>query len=219
MAQGAVPPSTQQPATAAAQSAAAAQQAAPADNFAGNQVLHILVGHSVVIRTDARLRRVLVGNPAVVTPPQLRQTNWLSPQLPPAAAAWCSGRKTTNRASLRSLGTWMSLCCAKRLLAAFRMRQIQVEAEENRIVLTRNGNSGPHGRADCQNGRAFFQRSGELDPHCAARAAKADIAESQVRPGGPRKNEARMASISSARGLLTHRRHRHPAVRAAATGE
>src|SRR5437016_12355012 len=32
---------------------------------AGN--LHILVGHSVVIRTDPRLQRVLVGNPAVVT--------------------------------------------------------------------------------------------------------------------------------------------------------
>jgi pilus assembly protein CpaC len=44
----------------------AAPQTAPAEN-AGNQVLHILVGHSVVIRTDPRLQRVLVGNPAVVT--------------------------------------------------------------------------------------------------------------------------------------------------------
>ena len=44
----------------------AAPQSAPAEN-AGNQVLHILVGHSVVIRTDPRLQRVLVGNPAVVT--------------------------------------------------------------------------------------------------------------------------------------------------------
>ena len=41
-------------------------QTAPAEN-AGNQVLHILVGHSVLIRTDPRLQRVLVGNPAVVT--------------------------------------------------------------------------------------------------------------------------------------------------------
>ncbi len=44
----------------------AAPQTAPVEN-AGNQVLHILVGHSVVIRTDPRLQRVLVGNPAVVT--------------------------------------------------------------------------------------------------------------------------------------------------------
>jgi len=45
---------------------AAKQQPAPAENL-GNQVLHILVGHSVVIRTEPRLQRVLVGNPAVVT--------------------------------------------------------------------------------------------------------------------------------------------------------
>lgn len=45
---------------------AAVQLTAPAEN-AGNQVLHILVGHSVVVRTDPRLQRVLVGNPAVVT--------------------------------------------------------------------------------------------------------------------------------------------------------
>jgi len=44
----------------------AAPQTAPTEN-AGNQVLHILVGHSAVIRTDPRLQRVLVGNPAVVT--------------------------------------------------------------------------------------------------------------------------------------------------------
>jgi len=42
------------------------QQTAPVENLE-NQVLHILVGHSVVVRTDPRLRRVLVGNPAVVT--------------------------------------------------------------------------------------------------------------------------------------------------------
>src|SRR5882724_2586005 len=44
----------------------ATPQTGPAEN-AGNQVLHILVGHSVVIRTDPRLQRVLVGNSAVVT--------------------------------------------------------------------------------------------------------------------------------------------------------
>ena len=43
-----------------------APQTAPTENL-DNQVLHILVGHSVVVRTDPRLRRVLVGNPAVVT--------------------------------------------------------------------------------------------------------------------------------------------------------
>jgi pilus assembly protein CpaC len=44
----------------------AAQQEVPAESL-GSQVLHILIGHSVVIRTEPRLHRVLVGNPAVVT--------------------------------------------------------------------------------------------------------------------------------------------------------
>src|SRR5690349_1973868 len=51
---------TQQPAT-------ATQQQVQGENVSGSQVLHILVGHSVVIHTDVRLRRVLVGNPAAVT--------------------------------------------------------------------------------------------------------------------------------------------------------
>src|SRR5205823_14293946 len=65
-AQGAAPLPRQAPAT-AQQSPPPVQPPAHAENFAANQVLHILVGHSVVIRTEARLRRVLVGNPAVVT--------------------------------------------------------------------------------------------------------------------------------------------------------
>jgi pilus assembly protein CpaC len=44
----------------------AVQQPLPGGSVS-NQVLHILVGHSVVIRTEPRLRRVLVGNPAVIT--------------------------------------------------------------------------------------------------------------------------------------------------------
>src|SRR4051812_11268268 len=32
-----------------------------------NQEVHLLVGHSIVLRTDSRLKRVLVGNPAVLT--------------------------------------------------------------------------------------------------------------------------------------------------------
>jgi len=43
-----------------------AQQPANASD-ASTEVVHILVGHSVVIRTDPRLQRVLVGNPNVIT--------------------------------------------------------------------------------------------------------------------------------------------------------
>jgi len=48
---------------------AQAAPAQPSDSPAGptNQEVHLLVGHSIVVRTDSRLKRVLVGNPAVLT--------------------------------------------------------------------------------------------------------------------------------------------------------
>ena len=64
------PGCTMPSASAMAATAAAAvpvPQTESRDTAGANQVLHILVGHSVVIRTEARLRRVLVGNPNVVT--------------------------------------------------------------------------------------------------------------------------------------------------------
>ena len=37
------------------------------ENVGGNEVVHVLVGHSVVVRTQSRIKRVLVGNPAAVS--------------------------------------------------------------------------------------------------------------------------------------------------------
>ncbi|HVP55665.1 MAG TPA: pilus assembly protein N-terminal domain-containing protein [Candidatus Eisenbacteria bacterium] len=57
----------QQPAT--APPAAPAMQAAPAPSQAAEQepgVIHIVVGHSLVVRTTARVKRILTGNPAVI---------------------------------------------------------------------------------------------------------------------------------------------------------
>jgi len=51
------------PAPAAAQKLPATPSAVPA---AGPEVLHLVVGHSLVVRTPARVRRVLTGNPAVL---------------------------------------------------------------------------------------------------------------------------------------------------------
>src|SRR4051794_22836323 len=38
-----------------------------AQNTTSNQEVHILVGRSIVVRTDSRLERVLVGNPSVLS--------------------------------------------------------------------------------------------------------------------------------------------------------
>jgi pilus assembly protein CpaC len=51
-----------------AQASASARQSAPAPSPQGEQgqTLHVVVGHSLLIRTPSRVRRILTGNPAVI---------------------------------------------------------------------------------------------------------------------------------------------------------
>lgn len=142
MAQGAVPPSTQQPATAEQQSAAPAQQA-PADNFAGNQVLHILVGHSVVIRTDARLRRVLVGNPAVITTSTTAANELVVTAIASGSSSVVLWQEDNKSRILEVFGDLDVSLLREAVARGFPNEQIQVEAEENRIVLTGTATAVP----------------------------------------------------------------------------
>jgi len=130
--QGENPPPLQQ-LVAAAHPAPASQAAG---NFAGNQVLHIIVGHSVVIRTDARLRRVLVGNPAVVTtvttaPNELVVTASTSGSS--SVVLW----QEDNRSRILEVFSDLDVSMLREAFARnFPREPIQVEAEENRIILS-----------------------------------------------------------------------------------
>jgi pilus assembly protein CpaC len=143
MAQGAVPPSTQQPATTQPQSAPAAQEAAPADNFAGNQVLHILVGHSVVIRTDTRLRRVLVGNPAVVTTATTAANELVVTAIASGSSSVVLWQEDNKSRILEVFGDVDVSLLREAVARGFPNEQIQVEAEESRIVLTGTATAVP----------------------------------------------------------------------------
>jgi pilus assembly protein CpaC len=130
--QGETPPPLQQ-LVAVAHPAPAAQRA---ETFAGNQVLHILVGHSVVIRTDARLRRVLVGNPAVVAtvttaPNELVVTANTSGSS--SVVLW----QEDNRSRILEVFSDLDVSMLREAFARnFPREPIQVEAEENRIILS-----------------------------------------------------------------------------------
>lgn len=130
----------QQPA-AQQQTPAPAQQPAGAENFGGSQVLHILVGHSVVIRTDARLRRVLVGNPNVIT------TTTTAPNelVITANAAGSSSVviwQIDNQSRLLEVFGDLDVSLLREAVArGFPGEQIDVEAEENRVVLTGTASS------------------------------------------------------------------------------
>lgn len=107
-----------------------------AEENSGNQVLHILVGHSVLIHTDPRLQRVLVGNPAVLT------TATTSPNevvLTATAAGsssvvlWQEGDRTQIIEVFADLDVSLLRDAIVRGLPG---ETVQVEAEEGRVVLT-----------------------------------------------------------------------------------
>jgi len=119
---------------------AAAQQTGPAEN-SSNQVLHILVGHSVVIRTEPRLRRVLVGNPTVVT------TTTTAPNevVVTATAAGSSSVvlwQEDNRSRIIEVFADVDVSLLREAIArSFPGEAIEAEAEEGRIVLTGTASS------------------------------------------------------------------------------
>ena len=142
MAQGAVPPNAQQSATAQQQSPPA-QPATQAENFAGNQVLHILVGHSVVIRTDARLRRVLVGNPAVITTATTAANEVVVTATASGSSSVVLWQEDNKSRILEVFGDLDVSLLREAVARGFPNEQIQVEAEENRIVLTGTATAVP----------------------------------------------------------------------------
>jgi len=119
---------------------AAAQQTGPAEN-SGNQVLHILVGHSVVIRTEPRLRRVLVGNPTVVT----TATTAPNEVVVTATAAGSSSVvlwQEDNRSRIIEVFADVDVSLLREAIArSFPGEAIEAEAEEGRLVLTGTASS------------------------------------------------------------------------------
>jgi len=119
---------------------AAAQQTGPAEN-SGNQVLHILVGHSVVIRTEPRLRRVLVGNPSVVT----TATTAPNEVVVTATAAGSSSVvlwQEDNRSRIIEVFADVDVSLLREAIArSFPGEAIEAEAEEGRLVLTGTASS------------------------------------------------------------------------------
>jgi pilus assembly protein CpaC len=121
---------------AAQQPATATQQQSEPQNPTESKVVHILVGHSVVIHTDARLRRVLVGNPAAIT------TNTTSPN-EVVLTAVAPGSSTVVLWQVNNQSLILEVFCdvdiamlREAVSRSFPSEPIDVEAEEGRVILT-----------------------------------------------------------------------------------
>lgn len=138
------PARAQVPAAAALPQNPSAEQPAPqaaAAESAGNQVLHILVGHSVVIRTEPRLQRVLVGNPAVVT----TATTAPNEVVVTAMAAGSSSVvlwQENNQSRILEVFADVDVSMLREAIArSFPGETIQAESEEGRVFLTGTASS------------------------------------------------------------------------------
>lgn len=126
----------QQSAAPARQPATTVQQQAQAENFSGSQVLHILVGHSVVIHTDAQLRRVLIGNPTAVTTTTTSPNEVVVTAVAPGSSTvvlW----QIDNQSRILEIFCDLDVSMLRETVArSFPGEAIGVEAEEGRVVLT-----------------------------------------------------------------------------------
>jgi pilus assembly protein CpaC len=107
----------------------------------GSEVVHILVGHSVVIRTDPRLTRVLVGNPAVVTTTTTAPNEVVVTATAPGSSSVVLWQEN-NQSRIVEVFADLDVSLLREATArSFPDEAIQVEAEEGRVLLTGTASS------------------------------------------------------------------------------
>jgi len=118
----------------------AAQQTVPAENL-GNQVLHILVGHSVVIRTEPRLQRVLIGNPAVVTTATTAPNEVVVTTIAAGSSSVVLWQED-NRSRIIEVFADVDVSLLREAITrGFPGEAVEAESEEGRVVLTGTASS------------------------------------------------------------------------------
>lgn len=110
-------------------------QQSPENNSASSQVVHILVGHSVLIRTEARLKRVLVGNPAVVSTTTTDPNEIVVTAIAPGSSSVVLWQEDNSSRIVEVFADLDVSLLRDAVQRNFPKENIQVEAEEGRIVL------------------------------------------------------------------------------------
>ena len=108
---------------------------------AENQVARILVGHSVVIRTDPRLTRVLVGNPVVVTTTTTAPNEVVVTATAPGSSSVVLWQENNQSRTIEVFADLDVSLLREAIARNFPNEAIQVEAEEGRVLLSGTASS------------------------------------------------------------------------------
>ena len=108
---------------------------------AENQIARILVGHSVVIRTDPRLTRVLVGNPVVVTTTTTAPNEVVVTATAPGSSSVVLWQENNQSRTIEVFADLDVSLLREAIARNFPNEAIQVEAEEGRVLLSGTASS------------------------------------------------------------------------------
>jgi pilus assembly protein CpaC len=106
-----------------------------------SQVIHILSGHTVVVRTDTRLKRVLVGNPAVVGTTTTAPNELAITAAAPGSSSVVLWQEDGSSRIIEVFSDVDIAMLRDALRTSFPHEQIAADAEEGRIVLTGTASS------------------------------------------------------------------------------
>jgi pilus assembly protein CpaC len=101
-----------------------------------NQEVHLLVGHSVFIRTDSRLKRVLVGNPSVLTTSTTSPNEVVVTALAPGASSLMLWQEDGQSRLLETFADIDVTGLREALRRSMPNETVDVEADEDKLVLT-----------------------------------------------------------------------------------
>jgi pilus assembly protein CpaC len=119
----------------------AAQQ--PANSMGANEVVHVLVGHSVVLRTQSRIKRVLVGNAAAVTTATTAPNEVVMTAIAPGSSSVVLWQENKESRILEVFADLDVSLLRDAIARGFPGEPIQAEAEESRVMLSGTASSKP----------------------------------------------------------------------------
>lgn len=105
--------------------------------------MHILVGHSIVIRTEARLKRVLVGNSAVLTTSTTAPNEVVVTATAPGSSSLVLWHENNQSRIIETYADVDVTMLRDAIQQNFPREAIHVEAEEGRIILSGAASTQP----------------------------------------------------------------------------
>lgn len=100
-----------------------------------NQEVHLLVGHSIMIRTDSRLKRVLVGNPSVLTTSTTSPNELVVTAIAPGASSVLLWQEDGSSRMIETFADIDVTGLREALRRSLPSETVDVEGDEEKVVL------------------------------------------------------------------------------------